>query len=205
MGLREIKKERLRGAILKAARALFFSRGYDETTVEEIAREAEVAVGTVYNYFDSKSSIILAITAEDTSLTLDGNFQIPESGTGLEIMKLYLSTFMDSLSMYPGKLLRELMKEAWGNIDKPLGSGLIKQDVTLIAGLARLVDELSFAHRIRSDVDTDHAAMLIYGAVTTAIMWYAADDARTSHQMLESLDQMLELLFKGLDPEGREK
>jgi len=205
MGLREIKKERLRSAILKAARTLFFSRGYDETTVEVIAEEAEVAVGTVYNYFDSKSSIILAITAEDTSVTLDGKFQIPASGTGFEIVKLYLKTFMDSLSMYPRKLLRELMKEAWGSIDKPLGSGLIKQDVTLIADLARLLTELSDNHKLRAGIDADHASMLIYGAVTTAIMWYAADDVRTSQQMLESLERMLELLFNGMDPEGRGK
>ena len=115
MGLREIKKERARKAILEAARKMFFNSGFDGTTIEEIADKAEVAVGTVYNYFDSKSALILAITADDTSTVLDENFQIPESFTGFESVKLYISTFMGNLSIYPKRLLRELMREGWGS------------------------------------------------------------------------------------------
>ncbi len=204
MGLREIKKERARSAILEAARDMFFSRGFDGTTIEEIAEEAEVAVGTVYNYFDSKSALILAITAEDTSEVLDGEFRIPESCTGFESVKLYINTFMESLSMYPKRLLRELMREAW-HIDTTLSKGFISQDLTLLDGLARVLRELAKKQKLKSGTDIEHASLAIYGIITTAIMWYAADEERTSEQMLESLEKMLEILFGGLVPEGRDK
>lgn len=202
MGLREIKKERARRAILEAARDMFFSRGFDETTIEEIAEVAEVAVGTVYNYFDSKSTLILAITAEDTSRVLDDDFQIPESFTALESVKLYINTFMKNMSIYPKRLLRELMREAWYS-DTCLRNGFVRQDLTLIDGLGRILLELAEKQKLKSGTDIEHASLAIYGIITTAIMWYAADEERTPEQMLESLEKMLEILFIGLVPEGR--
>lgn len=200
MGLREIKKERARRAILEAARDMFFNRGFDETTIEEIAEEAEVAVGTVYNYFDSKSTLILAITAEDTSRVLDDDFQIPESFTALESVKLYINTFMKNMSIYPKRLLRELMREAWYT-DTCLRNGFVRQDLTLIDGLGRILLELAEKQKLKSGTDIEHASLAIYGIITTAIMWYAADEERTPEQMLESLEKMLEILFTGLVPE----
>ena len=55
---REVRETRdKRQAILGAARDLFAERGYDETTIAEIARAAGVAVGTVYLYFSNKHEI----------------------------------------------------------------------------------------------------------------------------------------------------
>jgi AcrR family transcriptional regulator len=200
MGLREIKKDRSRKSILKAARNMFFSRGFDGTTIEAIAEKAEVAVGTVYNYFESKSAIILAITADDTSEALYEKFQLPESCTGIEGVLQYVDTFMDSLSMYPKRLIRELMREAW-SIDTTLSNGLIRRDLTLLNGLNRVLLELKENHMLTSDADIEHASMVIYGTVSTALMWYAADEKRTSEQLMESLEKMLEVLFSGLAPE----
>ncbi len=200
MGLREIKKDRSRKSILKAARNMFFSRGFDGTTIEAIAEKAEVAVGTVYNYFESKSAIILAITADDTSEALYEKFQLPESCTGIEGVLQYVDTFMESLSMYPKRLIRELMREAW-SIDTTLSNGLIRRDLTLLNGLNRVLLELKENHMLTSDADIEHASMVIYGTVSTALMWYAADEKRTSEQLMESLEKMLEVLFSGLAPE----
>lgn len=46
--------------ILDAAKTLFNTRGLRKTTVEEIARDAGIGKGTVYNYFDNKEAIFLA-------------------------------------------------------------------------------------------------------------------------------------------------
>jgi AcrR family transcriptional regulator len=57
-----------RQSILTAARDLFASQGYEETTIAEIARTAGMAVGTVYLYFQNKHDILvdvcLALKAE---------------------------------------------------------------------------------------------------------------------------------------------
>jgi AcrR family transcriptional regulator len=56
-GLRERKKELTRIAIADAAARLFAAQGFDEVTVADVARAAEVSVGTVFNYFPTKEDL----------------------------------------------------------------------------------------------------------------------------------------------------
>lgn len=58
-GLRERKKARTRQAIRAAAYALIGQRGYNATTVEQIAERAEVSPSTVLRYFGGKEDIVL--------------------------------------------------------------------------------------------------------------------------------------------------
>ncbi len=54
----ERKMERTRKRIIEAAIDLFDKHGIDDTTMEQISEEADVARGTLYNYFSSKEAII---------------------------------------------------------------------------------------------------------------------------------------------------
>jgi len=53
-----------RKKILDAALLVFTRKGYGETSVPDIAREAGVAVGTIYNYFPSKRELLAALMAD---------------------------------------------------------------------------------------------------------------------------------------------
>jgi AcrR family transcriptional regulator len=57
-GLREIKKERTRRHIAATAARLFAERGYEHVAVADVARAAEVAEQTVYNYFPAKEQLV---------------------------------------------------------------------------------------------------------------------------------------------------
>jgi AcrR family transcriptional regulator len=57
-GLRDLKKARTRRLIADTAARLFAEHGYERVTVTDVAREAEVAEQTVYNYFPTKERLV---------------------------------------------------------------------------------------------------------------------------------------------------
>ena len=57
-GLRELKKERTRRHIADTAARLFAEHGYENVAVTDVARAAEVAEQTVYNYFPVKEQLV---------------------------------------------------------------------------------------------------------------------------------------------------
>lgn len=57
---RERKKDETRQRIVEQAMTLFTDRGYDSVTMEQIAEAADVAKGTLYNYFPVKEAIVSA-------------------------------------------------------------------------------------------------------------------------------------------------
>lgn len=58
-GIREQKKAETRKAIIESAVQLFSDKGFEKTSIEDIARNAGIGKATVYTYFAAKSDIFL--------------------------------------------------------------------------------------------------------------------------------------------------
>ena len=74
MGRRERKKLQSRKAILDAAVEQFSRKGFKDTSVADIMHEADLGIGTFYNYFQSKEEILFCLLhrmAQEVEQVLD--------------------------------------------------------------------------------------------------------------------------------------
>ena len=103
---REKERENRRSAILKAARKLFFDRGFKSVTVDNIAAKAEVSKGSVYLYFKSKEEIYTQILINDNIAAfedLKNRFSAKEAPAAellLEYADNYINYFLDDNELF---------------------------------------------------------------------------------------------------------
>jgi AcrR family transcriptional regulator len=71
MTRREQKKDITQKQILAAASVLFAEKGYDSTSIDDIAAKANIAKGTLYYHFDSKESVVVALRKDSLTDVLE--------------------------------------------------------------------------------------------------------------------------------------
>ena len=90
------EKEQRRSSILTAAQRLFYARGYDNVSMDEIAKEAELSKGALYFYFKKKDSLFFAIVAgkyaEFVQLLID---RLKDLTTGGEKLRTIVQCYVD--------------------------------------------------------------------------------------------------------------
>jgi len=67
----ERRKALTRARLLAAARRLFAAQGFEQTTIRDIASEADIALGGFYNYFPTKEDVLAALLEEALSGQLE--------------------------------------------------------------------------------------------------------------------------------------
>ena len=91
LGLRERKKQQTRETIARVALRLFAERGYDETTLADIAEAADVSPRTLFAYYEGKEDILFCDgpSLEELGQTLD---QRPPGTTTVDAIRGYLGS-----------------------------------------------------------------------------------------------------------------
>lgn len=74
MGLRERKKLIRLQRIVAAARKLFIEKGFTTTTIQDIAAEADVGLGTLYLYAKSKEDLLVLVFKDDILSMIDASY-----------------------------------------------------------------------------------------------------------------------------------
>ena len=106
---RRREKESRKIAILKAARKLFFEKGFKSVTVESIARKAELSKGAVYLYFKSKDEIYSQILLNDIEKFHKKVTDLFENGEQASDMLFRLSSTYVDFFLRDRELFRILM------------------------------------------------------------------------------------------------
>lgn len=67
-----MKKEKVRDRIIRVASELFYKQGYNSTGINQIIAEADIAIGSLYNHFASKSDLLQAYLIKEEQDWFEG-------------------------------------------------------------------------------------------------------------------------------------
>jgi AcrR family transcriptional regulator len=94
--LRDRKRERTRRALITAAAELFEHKGYDETTVAEIAAAADIGTRTFFGYFASKEDILFPDSDTRAQITIEAIAHRDPAEGPVDVLVRALDTVADT-------------------------------------------------------------------------------------------------------------
>lgn len=99
---REREKKERRSAIIDAAERVFFRKGFEAATMDEVAAEAELSKGTLYLYFKSKDELFIALSGRILGQLVERFEAIARSsGTGIEHLQQMMFDYTSFALAHP--------------------------------------------------------------------------------------------------------
>jgi len=171
MGLRERKKQKTRQAIVEVASRLFAEQGYAETTLSQVAEEAEVALSTIFNYFPGKPEIVFAVVDAIIESARERIVNRPEGEDAIQAILSWVTTVLPDVELPYTQSIRRLPEIVSSHPDLRAAERLryaLLEDA-LADGFARDLGEPSDAMRPRV-----MAAIALGGMMDVWSDWYRA-------------------------------
>lgn len=199
IGRRERKKLDVERRIREAALELFGEKGYEDTTVEEIAERADVAKGTFFNYFARKDSLLEALGAEMLS-ELAAELGPPESWQGTardQLLRLFLR-LGDRVARDP-ELSKVMIIENMRNFWLRTEADPVEQELNAL--VRRVLDDGRERGEFAADAEVEMGEKLIVAAYfTTMVEWLRAKAPGDVYR--QELTTKFDIIFRGLGMAG---
>ena len=193
--LRERKRRATRERLLAVAHALFVERGYDGTTMEDIAAGADVSRATAFNYFPRKEEFLLA-WVEGRRVIMSDLLAREEAQSVHTIDRLRHAFASLGASLEENAPENRALTRAWLQAGGPLlpdayATATVFAD-TLRYGLSR--------GELRRDIDAEVVGRLLLDAYLGILIRWSIDDQQPPTILRVQLVAALELITDGLRP-----
>ncbi len=193
------KSQQTTSRILDAARALFEARGYEATTIRDIAEAADVGVGTVMLRGGDKQALLQAVWRRDTMPVVEGAIASVRSPCG-ELVDEVMALFEPLIMHYATQ--PSLARVVISALPTLQGEAMVAHR----ADLMRLLDALCVvivraqgAQRLVADVPPMQLAQLLFTLYYGALMAMVSPLSSASPQAASaSLRAQLALLQRGI-------
>lgn len=207
MQLRAKQKRDRHVRIVDAAGEMFGIYGFDETSLERIAERAEVSVGTIYNYYENKAGLLLALLLDEGRMAFDLGERIVANhdGTARALIQRLIAHYVAHPFAFMG---REGWRHALAayvlNPQSKFGKSYNEVDRRLGQQMADVVAKVSTSGG-RPIIDPNVVGDVLFNNVNQMFTNYLAADDVTLDDMQRELakqtDTILDLLgFESDDP-----
>lgn len=201
-----VDKKKKRSEITKAALEIFAKKGFENTTVQEIAENAGISKGSVYLYFRTKEDILDAASREILQQLEGDILGVAEGLTDpFEKLSALISQTLDVtpefeqiFTVHMEIRLFHLRNKAYEKVIRHLEDTLMRFQVIVTEIIEQGRDQGLF----RKDVDAKALAICLMGIVDGIVMQYLHD--KSVFSMQDVRDAFLKNFFNGLMAEGQQ-
>jgi len=196
-------KTATRQRILDAARRLFAEQGLEAATTRDIAREAEIAVGTLFNYFSTKEAIALCLVSEAYALAA-GQFAADLSRESCEGLTLEEELFAHvSAALRKLKPLRKNLAAVLETALSPLTNDHADGAGSFRTAHLEIVDQIVSRHEPEQSLSA--VALHLYWTLYTGVLAFWSKDASPRQEdTLALLDQSLAMFVGWLTTQSNQ-
>lgn len=187
----EVRKEQ----ILKAAERSFAQKGFHESTIAEIAKEAEVSEGTIYEYFSSKEGLLFSIPEAFTRKAREqSRFHLKLIRGAANRLRAIIYLYLHTWQEHPDyAVINLLILKGNMNFRKTEGYRLIREGFQEIS---RTIQEGVDDGEFRADANIYVIRSVLMGAVDhVTINWLFSDRQRL---LVDLVDPIMDLVMDGL-------
>lgn len=181
-GLRARQKADRHRRIIEAAAELFREAGYEGAKIEAIAAQAEVSIGTIYNYYQNKGDILGAIVSLEVNEVLNAGGGVvanPPANVGDALDTLIGIYIEHSLHYLSKEMWRQAMAISTQQPDSPFGQAYTGLDRDLTDQISALIARLQALGLVRQDVDGQALGELIFNNMNMMFIEFVKrDEAR---------------------------
>ena len=208
MGLEERRKrerENRKNAILKAARKLFFEKGFKPVTVESIARKAELSKGSIYLYYNSKEEIYTQILLNDIDKfhkSISDLLQNPSSASEslVKLANIYVDFFLNDRELFR-ILMTFMLHTSDMNLPEDLHDHIVKTTNKTIGIIEQVfkygVERGEFPATLNLRQNRNAVWGMLNGIISLHLFTGAED--KRAEVIRDTVKAGLEILIRGLD------
>jgi len=193
---RRLPREQREAQILDAATRVFASKGFRGATTKEIAAEAGVSEGTIYNYFESKHDLLIAMSQR---LALESLQQLDHLPPQEDVRAYVTALVRDRFELLEKNmdLIRALMPEVL--VDPQLRQAYVEQVLSpALSYLGAIIENRTKASVFRK-VDTEIVGRAMIGAVMSfGYLWLQRPSELDQRSQEELVSEVVGLFLDGL-------
>ena len=201
---RKKEKENKKNTILKAARKLFFDRGFKFVTVDSIAAKAGVSKGSIYLYFDSKEEIYAQVLITD-NIELNKDIKIfstkeaPAAELLLEFSQIYINYFLDHNELFR-ILMTFMLQTEQMNLTQEQNTELIQTTNDNIKVISTIIQKGIDSGEFAPTIDIRQAQNAIWGLFNGIISLYLfmGNPAKRADRIHSMVKDSLNIFINGL-------
>ena len=193
-GLRERKKEIKKERILKAAIDHFTNKGFEQTSIDSITRNAGVAKGTFYNFFKQKEDVLLYFLDREIVQSLQEVQQkIRTRKNIVEQLELLIITCMKYIFQN-----KEFSKVLVLERVLKIGTGENRNEMVLMKTIHELLEKAQQKGEIKESVDLSGMKEIIFAIYTMYTIYWLNGFIKTKKQCVARIREVLWVFFDGV-------